>query len=221
MRSPAERLRNLVVVGGLAGLIAFVAVVQVRSQAEVVRSLEGQDNTSLAFLIDDLHRANENLSAQASGLVGQRDGLKNAGPDAGAGRALAEEDQRLKTIEGVVPVHGPGVVITIDAPLNAFDLQDAMNNLRIAGAEAIAVNDRRVITGTVFKSGSDGVSVDGVVARGPWTLAPIGEPAQMEAMAQAMTRSLHADQRVRVAAYRAEPDLRITATTGQRPFVYG
>lgn len=116
MRSPSERLRNLVVVGGLAGLIAFVAIVQVRSQAEVVRSLEGQDNTSLAFLIDDLHRANENLSSQAEGLAIQRDGLKGAGPGAAAGRALAEEAQRLKTVEGVVPVHGPGVVITIDAP---------------------------------------------------------------------------------------------------------
>ncbi len=221
MPSRAERRRNLFVVGGLAALIAFVAAVQVRSQAEVVRSLEGQDNTSLAFLIDDLHRANDALAIQAGELAAQRETLRSPASGAAAGQALAEEEQRLRVIEGAVAVHGPGVVIMIDAPLNAFDLQDAMNNLRVAGAEAVSVNDHRVTSSTVFRSSSAGVSIDGAGGAGPWTLSAIGDPAGLETVAASMTRSLRADQRVRVATYRADPDVRITATSGLRPLVYG
>ena len=46
----------------IALLVALVATVQIRSEAEVARSLVGVDATSLAFLIDDLHRANDSLS---------------------------------------------------------------------------------------------------------------------------------------------------------------
>ena len=52
----------------IALLVALVATIQIRSQAELERSLVGVDPTSLAFLIDDLHRANESLSAEKSDL---------------------------------------------------------------------------------------------------------------------------------------------------------
>jgi len=222
MPGPSERRRaNAVAVGVLAAAVAFVGVLQVRSQAEVVRSLEGQDNTSLAFLIDDLHRANASLSHQAAALAVQRDTLRSAGGAEAAGLALGDEAQRLRVVEGLVPVHGPGVVITVDAALQPLDLQDAVNNLRAAGAEALAVNDRRILTGTVFRSAAGAVAVDGVGARGPWLFAAIGDPLRLAATADLMTRSLQADKRVRSAAYHSDPDLQIRATTSLRPFVYG
>src|SRR5258708_12222274 len=52
----------------IALLVALVATVQIRSQAEVERSLVGIDTTSLAFLIDDLHRANASLQAEPADL---------------------------------------------------------------------------------------------------------------------------------------------------------
>ncbi len=45
----------------IALLVALVATIQIRSQVEVERSLVGVDARSLAFLIDDLHRANDSL----------------------------------------------------------------------------------------------------------------------------------------------------------------
>lgn len=220
MPSRSERARNLVAVGLLALLIAFVAAVQLRSQAATERTLEGQDNASLAFLIDDLHNSNDALAAEAVRLAGQRDELRSGG-DPTAGQALAEEQRRLKVVLGQVPVHGPGVVLTIDAPLTAFDLQDAVNNLRLAGAEALAVNDHRVITGTAIRASDAGVSIDGAAVSGPWTLAAVGDPSRLAAVAQQMTRSLRTDQRVRAATYRSDPDLQIAATSAPRPFLYG
>lgn len=215
-----RRNRSALVVGLLTALLAFVAVVQVRSQAEVVRTLEGQDSTSLAFLIDDLHRANDDLDAQAAILTGRRDALRS-GSGGEAEAQLREEALRLRVIEGVVPVHGPGVVLTVDAPLTPLDLEDAVNNLRVAGAEAVSVNDRRAITGTAFRAASDSVEIDGALERGPWTLVAIGDPGRLGGAADQMTRALRADPRVRGAVYRSESDLAIRSTVVQRPFVYG
>src|SRR5438309_4183061 len=98
------RRRSTVVVAVLTGVVALLAVLQLRSQAEVQRSLDTQDNTSLAFLIDDLHRANDSLQTEISSLTGQRDGLRRSGASA-AQPALEEERQRLRVIEGLDPAH--------------------------------------------------------------------------------------------------------------------
>jgi len=116
----------------IALLVALVATIQIRSQAEVERSLIGADATSLAFLIDDLHRANDSLAVEKSDLGKQRAQLES-GQAGAADQVLADEANRLRAIEGLAPVHGPGVVIVIDASgLTALDLQDALNNLAAA-----------------------------------------------------------------------------------------
>jgi len=131
----------------IALLVALVATVQIRSEAEVERSLVGVDATSLAFLIDDLHRANDSLSAEKADLTQRRATLQSGGGGA-ADQVLTDEAIRLRALEGLIRVHGPGIVMVIDASgLTALDLQDALNNLAAGGAEAIEVNDRRVVTG--------------------------------------------------------------------------
>lgn len=211
---------TLIIVGTLSAAVAFLGVVQVRSQAEVVRSLEGQDNTSLAFLIDDLHRANDALGAQAGELTARRDQLRLNGA-ADADPVLRDEGQRLRVVEGLVPVHGPGLVMTIDAPLTRLDLEDAVNNLRASGAEQMAINNHRVISGTVFRQDGSAVAIDGDAARGPWTILVIGNQDRLAIGADLMVQSLRSDRRVRQAAYRTEPDVVIRAIVSERPFVYG
>lgn len=204
----------------IALLVALVATVQIRSQAEVERNLVGIDSTSLAFLIDDLHRANDSLAAEKAGLAQRQAALQSGGGGA-ADQALADEATRLRAAEGLVPVHGPGVVMEIDASgLTALDLQDAINNLGASGAEAIDVNDRRVVTGVPVDQTSDGVSIDGVVVVPPWTISVIGDPIRLAEIADVMTQQLRGDRRVRQATYRVEADVVITSVASQRPFVY-
>src|SRR5437899_2371398 len=119
----------------IALLVALVATVQIRSEAEVERSLVGVDATSLAFLIDDLHRANDSLSAEKADLT-RRQAALSSGQSGAADQVLTDEINHLRAVEGLVAVHGPGIVMEIDASgLTALDLQDALNNLG-AGAAA-------------------------------------------------------------------------------------
>jgi uncharacterized protein YlxW (UPF0749 family) len=204
----------------IALLVALVATIQIRSEAEVERSLVGIDTTSLAFLIDDLHRANDSLLAESVDLAQRKATLESGGSGA-ADQVLSDEAKHLRAVEGLVPVHGPGVVIVIDAAgLKALDLQDALNNLAAGGAEAMAVNDRRVVAGVPIEQTGSGVAIDGVSIATPWTITTIGDATRIAEVADVMTQQLRADRRVRQASYRVEADVSIQAVISERPFVY-
>lgn len=204
----------------MALLVALVATVQIRSQAEVERSLIGADTTTLAFLIDDLHRANDALLAEAADLTQRKASLQSGGSSA-ANQELTAEADRLRAIEGLVPVHGPGMVMAVDASgLQALDLQDALNNLAASGAEAIAVNDRRVVVGVAILQTPNGVTIDGALVLPPWTISTIGDTSRLATAADLMTQQMRADRRVRLATYRVETDVHIRSVVTGRPFVY-
>jgi len=203
----------------IALLVALVATVQIRSEAEVARSLVGVDATSLAFLIDDLHRANDSLSLEKADLTQRRATLQSGG--GAADQVLTDEAVRLRALEGLVRVHGPGIVVVIDASgLTALDLQDTLNNLAAGGAEAIDVNDRRVVTGVPIAEMSDGVAVDGVIVVPPWKISVIGDAGRLSGVADLMSQQLRADRRVRSATYRVETDVVIRSVISEKPFVY-
>ena len=204
----------------IALLVALVATVQIRSQAEVERSLVGIDTTSLAFLIDALHRANDTLQSETADLQARRATLQS-GTSGAADQVLTDEANRLRAIEGLAPVHGPGVVIVIDATgLTALDLQDAINNLAAGGAEATSVNGHRVVTGVAIEQTASGVAIDGVVVSSPWTITTIGDAIRLGEVANLMTQALTADRRVHAATYRVEADVEIRSVVSARPFVY-
>src|SRR2546428_12228647 len=78
-------------------------------------------------------------------------------------KLLTAETNRLRTIGGLVPVHGPGVAMVIAASgLRALDLQDAVNNLAAAEAAGIAANNRRVAAGGPIRQTSGGGEIRAV-----------------------------------------------------------
>ena len=204
----------------IALLIALVATIQLRSQAEVERSLQSADPASLAFSIDQLHRANESLDAQI-GSLNQQVAALQAGGSTAADRELAAEATQLRMLEGLIPVQGPGIVFTLDASgLTSLDLQDAINTLTAGGGEAMEVNLHRIVEGVDIEQSDNGITIDGSVIEAPWTIVVIGDPTRLAETADAMTQQLRGDRRVREAAYRAEANLVIRSVVSEKPFVY-
>src|SRR5438876_11649622 len=70
------RLQRVIVVSLIGLGLGFLVVVQLRSQAVVARTLASQDNTSVALLINDLNRANNQLIQQAAELSQQETQLR-------------------------------------------------------------------------------------------------------------------------------------------------
>src|SRR2546428_8680240 len=97
------RAQRLIVVSLIAIALGFLVVVQLRSQAAVARTLAAQDDTSVALLINDLNRANNQLIHQGAALSQQaaqlREALTAGGADA---QAISKELQTLRAVTGTV-----------------------------------------------------------------------------------------------------------------------
>ena len=222
MRSPSVELtarsQRLVIFSLIAIGLGFLIVVQLRSQAAVARTLAAQDDTSVALLINDLNRANNQLIQQNAVLAEQQTQLQKALTSGGAdSQALSKELTTLREVNGAIAVHGPGLEIRIQGPVMDFELQDALNNLRNAGAEAISLNGYRIIGSTPVVSLGDILMVAGHAVRTPLVMLVIGDAQQLGPAADLSASSLQT--RVQVSIQRQD-DLAITEVVTPRPVIY-
>jgi uncharacterized protein YlxW (UPF0749 family) len=82
-----------------------------------------------------------------------------------------------------VAARGPGITLTIRDPnggVEADMLLDTLQELRAAGAEAIQINDVRVVADTYFTDVPGGVEIDGHRVAQPYRFKVIGNPADLE-----------------------------------------
>jgi uncharacterized protein YlxW (UPF0749 family) len=105
-------------------------------------------------------------------------------------RVLRSELERQQFLAGLTPVWGPGVLVTLDdstasippgADPNAYliheyDLRDIINLLWMAGSEAIAINDERLVgSSSIYCLGST-VMVNDTRLSPPFFIRAIGNP---------------------------------------------
>ncbi len=96
--------------------------------------------------------------------------------------SLVEELNKVRVINGLAEVSGAGVEASLDGPIGVLDLQDLINELRNAGAEALAINGERLILYSVITSTEDGViTINGTQLSRPYVLQAIGQSETMEA----------------------------------------
>ncbi len=212
------RSQRLIVVSLIAIGLGFLVMVQLRSQAAVARTLAAQDDTSVALLINDLNRANNQLIQQSIVLAQQQTQLHQALTSGGAdSQALSKELTTLREVNGELAVHGPGLEIQIQGPVMDFELQDALNNLRNAGAEAISLNGYRIVASTPVTSRGDSLLVAGHAVGAPLVLLVIGDAEQLGPAADLSASSLQT--RVQVSIERKN-DVAITEVVIPRPLIY-
>src|ERR1700737_843981 len=212
------RAQRLIVVSLIAVALGFLLVVQLRSQAAVARTLAAQDDTSVALLINDLNRANNQLIQQGAALAQQESQLRQALTAGGADvQGIQKELVTLREVNGEVPVHGPGLQIRIQGAIMDFELQDALNNLRNAGGEAIALTGYRIVGSTPAVSRGDPLMVAGHAVGTPLVLRVIGDAEQLGPAADLSASSLQT--RVQVSIQRMS-DVAITEVVIPRPLIY-
>jgi uncharacterized protein YlxW (UPF0749 family) len=94
---------------------------------------------------------------------------------------LVAEINRVKVLTGSIEVSGPGIELWVDGPLNVLDLQDLVNELHNAGAEAISLNGHRLVVHSRWRTEKSGlVSVDDLILERPYHLLAIGDPDTIE-----------------------------------------
>jgi uncharacterized protein YlxW (UPF0749 family) len=156
--------------------VAIVAQFRARGRAHVVTASHEDQSLLLSELVD----ANRSLRAEIDSLQSQL--AIYEGMSRGIGlQELVAELNRVKVINGLVEVSGPGVELLVDGPLNVLDLQDLVNELRNAGAEAISLNGRRLVVHSVWGAEGNGrIMLDGYAISRPYRFQAIGDPDTLE-----------------------------------------
>jgi uncharacterized protein YlxW (UPF0749 family) len=213
----------------LAGLL-LAATHGVSGGAEIRRS----DAPRLVDLVREAQSSVSHLNAERDGLAGKLDSMHGRSSDA-ALAAMLRRSAELAGEAGMDPVHGPGLVVTLqdaqrdangrfprdaspdDLVVHQQDIQAVLNALWSAGAEAIQMQDQRVIGTSVPRCVGNTLLLNGRTYSPPYTITAIGNAAAMQAaLAAAPLVILYKQYVVRFGlGYREEvkPDLQIVGHT--------
>ncbi|MBW0016924.1 MAG: DUF881 domain-containing protein [Mycobacterium sp.] len=177
----------------LAGLL-LAATHGVSGGAEIRRS----DAPRLVDQVRETQSSVNRLSAERDALAKQLDSAHGRSTDAALAAMLRRADE-LAGDAGVNPVHGPGLVVSLDDaqrdangrfPRDASpddlvvhqqDIQAVLNALWSAGAEAIQMQDQRIIASSVPRCVGNTLLLNGRTYSPPYKITAIGNAPAMQA----------------------------------------
>jgi uncharacterized protein YlxW (UPF0749 family) len=169
-------VRSQLTVASVAAILGLLVVIQLRGQSggSELQSMTAQELTSI---VANQNAGNDRLRAEVTTLQNQLAELQadrsNGATSVGQ---IESELGRIRAWTGLDPIAGRGVQITINGELDAGAVDDLLNELRNAGAEAIAIDDIRVIARTSISGVPGSLDVDGLLLRDPFTIRAIGRP---------------------------------------------
>jgi uncharacterized protein YlxW (UPF0749 family) len=168
----------------VAMLIGLLLVGQLRSQARPteITSLSAQD---LSTLIETLSDRNRELRASLADAREQLREYRVAEAQGQSALDVSTEDlRRIVAFGGLGSVEGQGIVVSVDGDLDAIAVNDLVNELRNAGAEAIAVNQIRITARSVCVQAADSLAIDGTDVARAFTIRAVGDPQGLLAALQ-------------------------------------
>lgn len=180
---PPRLTRAQLIVALLLFILGLGLAIQVRSTSDS-SALRGARQEDLVRILDELDNRSQRLTDEQRRLEGQKTELKNSSNQAEEARKqTVEKEQQLGVLAGTVAAQGPGINLTIDDSTHSVEadkLLDTIQELRAAGAEAIQVNDVRVVASSYLSDVRGGVEIDGRRVSQPYRFKVIGKPEDLE-----------------------------------------
>ncbi|MGQ9463574.1 MAG: DUF881 domain-containing protein [Candidatus Fervidibacter sp.] len=188
---PHDQKFAIVLVGLTLGLLIGLQVRTLGFQKATI----GSSRTSV--LMERLIRAQEEIEQLREEVDKLRQQLRDYEQAMAEGKAatqrITSELNRLRILAGLTKVRGPGVIVWLtDAPkpplpedpssgiIHDVDLLLLVNELRNAGAEAISINNQRVVATTAIRCVGNLITVNGVTISPPYEVAAIGDPNKLK-----------------------------------------
>lgn len=147
--------------------------------------------------LDNLQKAIEKEQAELDQLEAKKKELttkEKAYEDGNLASILSEDALKIKTFAGLTPVDGPGVVIVItdadrelgadenpnDLLVHDYDIRTLINDIQMAGAEAISINDQRILFNkTDLYCTGPTIRINSQVFAQPFVIKAIGDPDRL------------------------------------------
>jgi uncharacterized protein YlxW (UPF0749 family) len=181
---PPRASRAQLTVAVLLFVLGLGLAIQVNTTSDNGGALRGARQEDLVRILTEVDNRTQRLEDEKRGLETQRSELQSSSDQAAeALKQTRQKEQQLGILAGTVAAEGPGITLTITDPqggVAADSLLDTLQELRAAGAEAIQINDVRVVADTYFTDGTDGVLIDGRQVSQPYVFKVIGNPQDLE-----------------------------------------
>jgi uncharacterized protein YlxW (UPF0749 family) len=201
-------------------VLGLMLVVQLRSQNDARQALQQED---WEYAVVDLIDNNARLRDEIDELEAQLAELRQEGSSTAILESLVNEANQLRIANGLVEASGPGIEVEVGGPITVLDLHDLINEVRNAGAEALALNGRRLVTWSAINTDGTYVTVDGQTIQPPYRLEVIGNGESLETallrpggLVELLERL---DERITITVLRREK-LTLTVYTQPMAFVY-
>jgi uncharacterized protein YlxW (UPF0749 family) len=179
----------------LAGLL-LATTHDVSGGDEIRRS----DAPRLVDLVRDTQQSVDRLTAQRDTLVGEVDSHHGSSPGTDAAlAAITRRSSVLAVDAGLDPMRGPGLTVTLndaqrdaegrfprdaspdDLVVHQQDIEAVLNALWSAGAEAIQMQDQRIIGTSAPRCVGNTLLLNGRTYSPPYVITAIGDPPAMQA----------------------------------------
>lgn len=181
-----QRRRGLVLLPALL-IVGLLFGIALGNQWRAAPALQ-QERDDLIGRITATETGIDDLRAQIVGLNREVEDLRIS--SGALTPAEQERSQALGVRVGTERVVGPGVRVTLDdgaddsvqgSEVVDTDLRMVTNSLWAAGAEAVAINGRRLSVRTAIRNAGDAVTVDYRSLTRPYVVEAIGDPRDLEA----------------------------------------
>ena len=171
--------RNQLTIAAVAFVLGLLVVIQLRTQTSgaAFARLSSQD---LIVLVANLNDRNDTLRGEVATLERELSALQaNTARGDVSVDELRADLRRVRLYAGIDPAIGPGIVIDVRGPIDGGGIDDLVNELRNAGAEAMAIGDIRLVPGVVASGAAGLAGLDGVPLGDPFVLSVIGAPDKL------------------------------------------
>lgn len=174
-----RRRRNQWTIAAVAFILGLLVIVQLRTQASGA-AFAGLSSQDLTVLVANLNARNDQLRREVTDLEGE---LAILTDNTQRGEASVDELRadlrRVRLYSGIDAATGPGVLIVARGPIDGTAVEDLINELRNAGAEAIGIEGTRIVPGVVVAGGPGAVTVENVAVGDPFEIVAIGAPDKL------------------------------------------
>lgn len=178
-------------------VIGIMIVMQYKSVAQLGGSVSNTRAQELVGQVSQLQKEKESLTSKASELENKVNEYENqAAQDNRIVENLRKSTQEAKVLAGQTDVQGPGIIITLDhAPLEGEEYFDPfliypeyllllLNELNSTGAEAIAINNQRIVSTSEVRLAGNHIVINGQKFSSPFTFQIIGDAQTLESAIQ-------------------------------------
>ncbi|RBP45558.1 DUF881 domain-containing protein [Garciella nitratireducens] len=178
-------------------VIGIMIVMQYKSVTQLGGAVSNTRAQELAAQLSVLEKEKKSLNTQINNLKDKIEEYENQFvQDNRVVEDLRKDTQEAKILAGQTAVKGPGIVITLDyIPLEEGDdfnpflmypeyLLILLNELNSAGAEAISINDQRIISTSEIRLAGNHIVINGQKFSHPFIFKVIGDSQTMESAIQ-------------------------------------